>query len=86
MINNHATESMLGCLEISSANEISLKLLNLGSDRFLRQEKKLDIFFVKNTRRMVSSPVANRETSKLDLHSLHSSSILVFQAPIKKAQ
>ena len=35
--NNHVTESILGCLEISSAKEISSLLLNLASGKVLGQ-------------------------------------------------
>jgi hypothetical protein len=69
IINNHATESMLGCLEISSAIGISIKLFNLGSGRFLGQEKKLDIFFAKIPEEWSLAQLLIGKLLKLGLHT-----------------
>lgn len=55
---NLTTESILGCLEISFANEISPQLFTLASGRFLWQGPKVATFFTKISQRMVASPAA----------------------------
>jgi hypothetical protein len=47
VINNHRTQSIIGCLGISSANAIDPKLINLASGRFLEQGQKAATFFAK---------------------------------------
>lgn len=47
MVNDHTAESILSCLEISSANEVSTELDKIASGRLLRQEKIGGTFFTK---------------------------------------
>lgn len=56
---NLTTESILGCLEISFASEISPQPFTLASDRFLWQGLKAATFFAKISQRMVASSVAS---------------------------
>jgi hypothetical protein len=44
---NHRTDSILGCLEISSANATNKKLFHLASGRFLGQRQKEATIFAK---------------------------------------
>ena len=57
--NNHVTESILGCLEISPANVSNHRLFNLASSRFFRQGSKSSHILFQNITRMVSKPLNN---------------------------
>ena len=53
------TESIVGCQEISSAQEIRSKRSKFGSNRFLGEGQKTGTFFVKISHEVPLSQTAN---------------------------
>lgn len=83
--NSHTAESILGCLDIASANKIIPKTLNLASGKFIRQRLKAAIVFGKLSQEFLSvSELLFLKAFGLGLHIALNTA--VFQAPIKIAR
>lgn len=82
--NSHTAESMLGCLDIASANKIIPQTLILASGKFIRQRLKAATEFGKISQEFLSvSELLSLKAFGLGLHIALNTA--VFQAPIKVA-